>query len=438
MPSGPASPNIPAIVTTDLSSKLSLVDVRPPSPNPPQNLLSPHPVPPSSSAHRPSVDLSRSPSPSLSVVSSNDAASVGPPPSPTLSTQSSVHFATSIALRDNKPDERCGVSSLQLLSPSAIDSTAHRRKTSFTSSYDDRSSIDETVADHSSGAFNLSPIRRPKSDATSLTLACHTHSDSDSPKLRNHPSDDISPLPSSQTRHDTHSQVQDASPPQDPPLDLGPFPFHPDRLASLLDPKDLDALQALGGIDGVLRGLGTHPSHGLLLDPAGRPSHVTPGAGEGASERHGPHVRESSPPPPDGPLRRSSTAGDSTASDPHNASLADRKAIYGENILPHRQTTSLLGLMWLALKDKVLVRQYSAFASCISSYSLLGLIIYSCGGVIGSRIVPGFWHASSCWPPTRRLGRRRCHHHRDSHRCRSSLVSFAPLRHSNSRLSLVR
>ncbi len=35
--------------------------------------------------------------------------------------------------------------------------------------------------------------------------------------------------------------------------------------------------------------------------------------------------------------------------------LADRRAVYGRNVLPSRASKTLLQLMWLALKDKVLV-----------------------------------------------------------------------------------
>lgn len=304
-------------------------------------------------------------------MSSNDAASFAHPPSPTLSTQSSVHFATSLALRDNKPDERSGVSSLQLLSPSAIDRTAHRRKGSiatFASSHDGHSSIDETEADHVSDAFNLPSIRRPKSDATSLTLASHTHPHSDLSKLHTGFSDDIVPPPSTHIHSDNHSDARPPNPgaSQEPPPNLGPFAFDPCRLASLLDPKDFDALQALGGITSILDGLGTHPTGGLLLDvpdhDGDRPSHANLGAGQGASQRHDRHIREPHAIVPDDsqPLSSSTTGGNDvgTKPDPHTASLADRKAVYGENILPQRPTTSLLGLMWLALKDKVLVCQF--------------------------------------------------------------------------------
>ena len=358
----PPSPNIPAIVTTDLSSKLSLVNDPPPSP-PPPDLLSP--TLPSTSARRSSLDVP--PSPSLTFVSSNDAASVLHPPSPTLSTQSSVHFATSLTLRDNKPDERSGASSLQLLSPSIIDRTAHRRKGSFASSHDGHSSIDETEADHSAGVFNVSAIRRPKSDATSLTIASDTPLDPNLSKLHGRLPGDNIPLPSTQTQHDTQAQVPDPPALQDAPPDLGPFSFEPNQLAGLLDPKDLDALQALGGVTSILDGLGTHPTRGLLLDHgAGRPSHTTLGVVQGASQTHDSHERKSPPNAPDDPHGGDDMRG---ASDPHTASMADRKAVYGENILPHRPTTSLLGLMWHALKDKVLVRHCSAFGPTFPSYS---------------------------------------------------------------------
>ncbi|KAG6369845.1 Ca-transporting ATPase [Boletus reticuloceps] len=253
-----------------------------------------------------------------------------------------MHFATSLALRDNKPEERSGISSLQLLSPSAIKKTANRRKggiTTFASSHDSHSSIDETEVDHSLGIFDLSPIHCPKSDATSLTVASHTHFDSNPAKLQTCLPDDNLLFPSTQIHHDTLSRPQTSDPPaqQDPPSDLGPFSLDPDQLASLLDPKDLDALQALGGTTGILNALGTHPTRGLLVNHASHLSHLSP----------------------DDPLLRSSSTSHldnmCKAPDPHATSLADCKVVYGENVLPHRPTTSLLGLMWHAPKDKVLV-----------------------------------------------------------------------------------
>ena len=39
----------------------------------------------------------------------------------------------------------------------------------------------------------------------------------------------------------------------------------------------------------------------------------------------------------------------------YEATIEDRQRICGQNILPRRQSKSLLLLMWLALQDKVLV-----------------------------------------------------------------------------------
>ena len=44
------------------------------------------------------------------------------------------------------------------------------------------------------------------------------------------------------------------------------------------------------------------------------------------------------------------------AKDAYSATIEDRHRVYGQNVLPSRKTKSLLQLMWLALKDKVLVR----------------------------------------------------------------------------------
>ncbi|KAG2355509.1 hypothetical protein BDR07DRAFT_1303134 [Suillus spraguei] len=131
---------------------------------------------------------------------------------------------------------------------------------------------------------------------------------------------------------------------QDDLVNPRPFKFRPVELASLLDSKNLDALEALGGIDGLLDGLGTDRSRGLTI--------VTPdnrsGAGVVASQRH---VREplSGVPTPQG------HAEVEVADDPHSASMEDRKRVFGDNVLPHRISKSLLALMWLALQDKVLI-----------------------------------------------------------------------------------
>jgi P-type Ca2+ transporter type 2C len=132
----------------------------------------------------------------------------------------------------------------------------------------------------------------------------------------------------------------------------------------MLDPKNLESLEKLGGVKGLLKGLGTSRTHGLgrkaLIKNAS--SDGLPGAGQGASQRHEREDGDAVPgivvTPPD--ELKSSGKGDDDDEDnddpAFSASLEDRRRVYGPNVLPHRATKSLLTLMWLALKDKVLVR----------------------------------------------------------------------------------
>ena len=112
-----------------------------------------------------------------------------------------------------------------------------------------------------------------------------------------------------------------------------PSPFHekPSRLAMLVDPKSLETLEKIGGVQGLLNGLGVDPGQGLLA---------------GAEEAKG--VEEGAP--------RSSAEMEVRADGPQwKVGLEERRRVYGRNDLPKRKTKGLLLLMWLAFKDKVLV-----------------------------------------------------------------------------------
>lgn len=300
---------------------------------------------------------------------------------------------TSLELRNNKPDERNGLSSLNILSPSVVDTPIHRRKGSFAtfaSSHEGHSSLDETEPDHGSNDLTLFPLRRPKSDATSLTVTSPAYVDSASEHFRSRSHPDKFPsesevhvktvnrtLPPPEasshwsgggiaTEGKDNGDVIDDTGLEDEPVDTGPFAFKPYKLASLLDPKNLDALGAMGGIDALLKGLGTHPTRGLMVGTpdcgGGGPPGGPPGAGAGASQRYDRHVAMNSgavePLPPPAQLHPPASGAGDTAEDncdPCHATLQQRKRVYGENLLPQRPSKSLLALMWLALKDKVLV-----------------------------------------------------------------------------------
>ncbi|KAH7915645.1 Ca-transporting ATPase [Hygrophoropsis aurantiaca] len=423
--------NIPAIVTTDLSSNLSLNNTNnaerehdsrdTPSPDypthsSPQTLthlqqrgrsvfLSPFSQSPALGAGlgRTSLDVPRSYSPSPTFASSNEGSSLNAPPSPTLSTQSSAHFATSLSLRENKPDERFGLTSLGLLSP-PFERASHRRKGSnatWASSYEGHSSMDETEPDHGGPDYNLVSLHRAKSDATSMTIASptHTHIDlaSEPSKSRSHFGKSFAELddnlgsssrpeaqlgdttPPTRPRSRSHSSDEEVGAitkldlDQDAAIDPGPFKYKPYQLASLLDPKSLEALEALGGVSALLRGLGTDAAHGLNTKTTqrhtgfndgggGNPSDGRPGAGLGVSQRHDRSAKSSSDNLPGivvtapGADAGGGDDGDHSSDDgAYSASLQERRRVFGQNVLPSRPSKSLLALMWLALKDKVLV-----------------------------------------------------------------------------------
>ena len=128
--------------------------------------------------------------------------------------------------------------------------------------------------------------------------------------------------------------------PEKDTTDPTPFREKPSRLAMLVDPKSLDDLEKIGGVGGLLEGLGVDLSKGLSA-----------GLGEG-------------PPGPNGEEKgrdASSLRGAQWA-----AGIEDRRKVYGRNDLPPRKSKSIWLLMWLAFKDKVLVRLLpSCLYSCL-------------------------------------------------------------------------
>jgi GATA zinc finger len=67
---------------------------------------------------------------------------------------------------------------------------------------------------------------------------------------------------------------------QDEAIDPTPFSFRPYQLAHILDPKNLEVLKTFGGVNGVLRGLGTNAEYGLSTkDVSDSPGPEGAGAG---------------------------------------------------------------------------------------------------------------------------------------------------------------
>jgi len=339
-----SKPEIPSIVTEDLSSTPAIhVDDHDDSVSPA--------LPTSSSTHsrKPSDPTLLSPGILKPVRRSVDSTADEDefkviPPSPTLSTQSSVHFKTSTALRENKPGD--GSTSLTLLSPKDNSRSHSRRPSNATTTSTDEG----TVADHSPGLSHLYPAT---SDVTTVRSAVGTLN-SPTPTQVGSVSDIGDPEKRKQKQKKSRKKVKgnaertpeeggdddddDEGKPmeldltQDEHIDPTPFAFKPYHLAALVDPKNLESLEGMGGINGLLAGLGVDPSNGLPI------------GGKNAESEDAPTVVVTTPA---GEKGEKSTA--------YTGSVEDRQRVYGSNTLPVRKSKSLLELMWLALKDKVLV-----------------------------------------------------------------------------------
>jgi Ca2+-transporting ATPase len=147
-------------------------------------------------------------------------------------------------------------------------------------------------------------------------------------------------------------------------LDVRPFAFSPLQLASLFSSRNLETLEAMGGVDAILRALGTHPTRGLSteLGPPGLVAQVR----EYTTDKDPPMLNTITSPGAlsQGMQSMADLAGSTGVrlptdfqffEDSYRASIEDRQRTFDRNIVPQKANKTLLQLMWLALKDKVLV-----------------------------------------------------------------------------------
>lgn len=118
-------------------------------------------------------------------------------------------------------------------------------------------------------------------------------------------------------------------------VDNNPFAFSPGQLNKLFNPKSLSAFRALGGLQGVARGIQTDVRSGLSVDETGVKSTVSFSDAVDFDSK------------PATPTERHAT----TSSTP----FADRTRIYGRNVLPPKKGKSILRLMYIELSEKVII-----------------------------------------------------------------------------------
>ena len=346
----------------------------------------------------------------------SDSGSVWNPPSPTLSNHSGSRFLSTLQLRDNKPEEKSGLSSLGLLNP---DSFKRHGQGSATTSLTDVARSDDVHHPHSNTTsmtnvdhLPLSPINEKKGSGVEEDKKGVEKKSKRAKKGRE--IDDIEG-DDLQTTHQTELD-------QDAAIDPAPFRFKPYELAHMLDPKSIGTLVSFGGIDGLLRGLGTNPDTGLMTDTqhvhSVEGSHKPNlGAGENASQRHdlpntgagensddGEQARHlgSSPGVPVIFLTKPNETPSENDKLAFSAVLEDRRRVYGENVLPIRIAKTLLQLMWAALKDKVLVsNSFTVYSPTQHNSLVVDPAIDCCRHLLSARIIPRLWscsrsHRASC------------------------------------------
>jgi len=249
------------------------------------------------------------------------------PPSPTLIVPPPSSHLISTSLRE-RSSEISG--SLALYSPNDDFPSNYRRPPGATITNTDDPAI---RVDHSH-SHAIASVRFPAWSTLSTPTSTRASSvinpyDSAKRKKAHEVKGDAGRAPE---KDDSESEQVRPDLTQDEHVDPTPFAFKPYHLASLVDPKNLEALEAMGGIEGLLAGLGTDPTSGLRVSGKKLKPGDTPSANSPANEEF---THEGSA---------------------YAGTVEDRKRVYGSNVLPVLKSKSLLEFMRLALKDKVLVR----------------------------------------------------------------------------------
>jgi Ca2+-transporting ATPase len=123
------------------------------------------------------------------------------------------------------------------------------------------------------------------------------------------------------------------------------FAFSPGQLGKLYNPKSLGAFYALGGLDGIEKGLRTDRKAGLSIDETTLDGVVS------FDEATAPTTSQN-------PSKGMPEAGITHTNSAHEAganAFADRKRVYSDNRLPVRKPKNIFQLAWMAYNDKVLL-----------------------------------------------------------------------------------
>ncbi|KAM5353522.1 hypothetical protein ACJ41O_000172 [Fusarium nematophilum] len=130
-------------------------------------------------------------------------------------------------------------------------------------------------------------------------------------------------------------------------VDNNPFAFSPGQLSKLINPKNLPAFVALGGLPGLEKGLRTDRNGGLGVDEGKLTGTVSFEDATAAGQSDNGHSKA--------PPKRSDTQPSQPESHGNKDNFTDRRRVYGANRLPEPKSKSFLELAWIALQDRVLI-----------------------------------------------------------------------------------
>jgi Ca2+-transporting ATPase len=143
-----------------------------------------------------------------------------------------------------------------------------------------------------------------------------------------------------------------------------PFAFTPGQMGKMYNPKSLGAFHAIGGLQGLEKGLRTDRSSGLSVDENKLEGSVSfdDATAVGSPDSDTTVVDE-----PEMVLTQSAGRAVSGTYD-------DRQRIFNDNRLPAKKQKSILQLMWLAYNDKVLIvlTVAAVIALALGLYQALG------------------------------------------------------------------
>jgi len=131
------------------------------------------------------------------------------------------------------------------------------------------------------------------------------------------------------------------------------FAFSQGQLNKLINPKNLSAFYALGGLSGLVKGLRTDRKAGLSVDESDLDGTVSFEEAKAAARKPtSPPAYDSKPPLARVDSKESSVSVRRPSPDD---TFYDRKRVFKDNRLPVKKGKNLLQLMWITYNDKVLI-----------------------------------------------------------------------------------